>query len=61
MTGKKTYQDVKIVAEISLRANKLRFNIGIKQSYPELAEFEQAVEEMVNDLLADKLPELATA
>lgn len=58
---KKIYQDVKVVSEISLRSNKLHFNIGVKECYPELAGFAPQIEVMVHDILATKLPQLATA
>jgi hypothetical protein len=54
-TEKKIYEDVKIISEISVRMNKLRFNIGIKTTYPEFADLAPVVEETVNEILAEKM------
>ncbi|EHF3481052.1 hypothetical protein OHW93_09065 [Acinetobacter baumannii] len=48
---KKDWEDVKVVAEFQERNHNLRFNIKISKQYPELASYEQVIEEKINAII----------
>lgn len=53
--SKEDWDDEKVVAEISVRDSKVRFNIRISDQYPELASYEKVLEKKINAIIAPKL------
>jgi hypothetical protein len=55
--SKKDWDDEKVVAEISVRNSKIRFNIKISKQYPEFANYEKLLEQKISAIIA---PDLVT-
>jgi len=53
--SKKDWDDEKVVAEISVRNDKVRFNIKISEQYPEFANYERILEHKINAIIAPTL------
>lgn len=49
--NKKDWDDVKVVAEIQERNNRLRFSVKASKQYPELTLYEKMLEEKINDII----------
>ena len=49
--GKRMYEDIKIISEIVMHGDKPRFNIAIKDQYPDLADNVAIIESYVTKIL----------